>query len=780
MIPFLHSHSRAQNIKAIQFVFLYTFFTLFCLPSNAFAHEGKMKGTILDSSSGKPVVFALVTLEGKTDPQHTNTDESGGFVFRGLEEGDYSLSVVCLGYKPRIFHFQYQDANSGNTPILIKLSPKSLDLTEITITGSKDLRQAMNTIDHLDMQLRPVNSAQDLLRLVPGLFIAQHQGGGKAEQIFLRGFDADHGTDFAVLWDGIQVNMPSHAHGQGYSDLHFVMPETIEQLNVYKGTYSTRFGDFCTSGAGEFLTKNYAENSISVEYGQYNSHRVMGLLNLLGKEQHLFSKKKESLYIAAEDNYNEASYFTNHQNYQRFNTFLKYYGLLSDKTSLSITGSYFGSTWNGSGQIPERAISEGLITRFGSLDPSEGGQTNRTNANVILKTELPTGGILKNQVYYSYYQFNLFTNFHFFLNDTVHGDGINQREKGRNVWGYNGSLEKDYDLKGHNLKSIVGIGTRLDMGETSLRHQMLRTVLDTIVIGNLFEQNGYAYLDETYQVTNRFFVNAGIRADYFYFQFHELRKAYDSLSGQTQKLRFSPKLNFTYNLNENTQLFIRSGIGYHSNDARAIVTNAHENTLPYAVGYEGGSLFRPFPKLIVSAVLWSLYLQNELTYSGDDGTVAINGPSQRYGVDLSFRYQLSKILFADLDLNYSHGRFVDLPEGQNRIPLAPALTSTAGLSLKTEKGFGASLRYRFIDDRPANGDNTIVAKGYFLLDAIIRYKISKYEVALKIENILNAEWNEAQFETVTRLKGEPVGGIDQLCFTPGAPRIVKASLTYRF
>jgi hypothetical protein len=778
MNSILHCRLGRYGIYILKFTFLLSSLVLFSLTS--IAHEGKLKGSIIDSSSGKPVAFAAVSLDGKTDPQHTNSDEAGNFVFRGLEEGEYTLSVVCLAFKPKIVHFQFNGAETGNSPLLIKLTPQSLDLSEITITGSKDLGQSMNSISHLDMQLRPVNSAQDLLRLVPGLFIAQHQGGGKAEQIFLRGFDADHGTDFAVLWDGIQVNMPSHAHGQGYSDLHFVMPETVDQLNVYKGTYSTRFGDFCTSGAGEFLTKNYADNLVSVEYGQYNSHRVFGLINLLGKEQHLFSKKKESLYIAAEDNYNEDSYFTNHQNYQRFNTLLKYYGLLSDRTTLSITASYFGSTWNGSGQIPERAISQGLISRFGSLDPSEGGQTNRTNANIQLKTELPSGGILKNQLYYSYYQFNLFTDFHFFLNDTVHGDGINQREKGRNVWGYNGTYEKNTDLKGHNLKSVLGIGTRLDMGETSLRHQMLRTVLDTVVIGNLFEQNAYAYLDETFQVTNKFFVNAGVRADYFYIQFHELRKTHDSLSGQTQKLRFSPKLNFTYTVNDNAQVFVRSGIGYHSNDARAIVTNTHENTLPYAIGYEGGTLFRPIPKLILSAVLWSLYLQNELTYNGDDGTVAINGPSQRYGFDFSARYQLSKFLFADLDVNYSHGRFVDLAEGKNFIPLAPAITSAAGVSIKTEKGLSASLRYRYIDNRPANGDNTIVAKGYFLLDAVVRYKFSKYEIAVKVENILNTEWNEAQFETVTRLKGEPLGGIDQLCFTPGAPRIFKASFTYHF
>jgi hypothetical protein len=746
------------------------------------AHEG-IRGTLKDSISKQSLPFVSVLLKQNNSTYQSSvfTDELGNFKFFGLEKGAYQLIFSCVGYEQKTIPFEIKDDDVKTIPLSVELIPKTFNLSQINITNSsKDIGQVMNTITSVDMLLRPTNSAQDLMRLVPGLFIAQHQGGGKAEQIFLRGFDADHGTDFAVFWDGIPVNMPSHAHGQGYADSHFMISETIDQLNVNKGTYTTKYGDYATSGAAEFSTKNYIDNMVKVEYGQYGMNRVMGMLNLLGKDQHLFSKYKENLFIAAEDMYNQASYFVHPQNYHRTSAFGKYYGQLSERTTLTMEGSYFNAGWNGSGQVPERAIAQGLITRFGALDPSEGGHTDRSNANVILKTFFDNGAVIKNQVYYSYYQLNLFTDFTFLLNDSVHGDGINQRDKGRNIFGYNGSYEINNDVKGHNLKTVIGLTTKTDAGELSLRHQQQRTILDTVSIGNLYEQNVSGYLDETYNITNKLFVNAGVRADFFYFSYKDLRPSSDSVSGQTTKFKISPKFNLYYNANSVLQFFIRSGYGFHSNDARAVVTGQAQNTLPTALGYEIGSTFKPFKNMLVNAVLWGIHLQNELTFSADKGADEINGATQRFGADLSLRYQLSKILYFDFDVNYSHGRYTDLPEGQNYIPLAPTLTSVAGITVKQSNGFSGSLRYRYISDRPAIEDNTITAKGYFLLDAVINYKIKNYQFGMSVENLLNTNWNEAQFETQIRLKGESIGGIDQLCFTPGAPRIVKGSISYFF
>jgi len=447
-------------------------------------------------------------------------------------------------------------------------------------------------------------------------------------------------------------------------------------------------------------------------------------------------------------------------------------------------GSYFNSSWNGSGQIPERAVTEGLITRFGALDPSEGGHTDRSNANVILKTYFDNGGVLKNQVYYSFYQLNLFTDFTFYLVDTIHGDGINQRDNGRRVFGYNGSYEINKDLAGHNLRTVFGLTTRGDVGQISLRHQEDRVILDTVSMGNLYEQSYSAYIDKTYEISHKLSINAGVRADVFDMNYSDVLPVsedtnYVSYNGRKVSGKISPKLNLYYNLNPEVQLFIRSGYGFHSNDARVVVSNPSVSTLPTALGYEIGSTFKPCPKMLVNVGLWGIHLANELTLNQDVPDEEINGPTQRFGADLSVRYQLAKALYFDMDLNYSQGRFTDSAVGHNYIPLAPMVTSVAGLTLKKD-GFSASIRYRAIDNRPANSENTVVALGYFLVDGLVKYRVKKIEFGATIENIFNVEWNEAQFDTLTRLKGESVDGIDQLCFTPGAPRLIKGSISYFF
>jgi hypothetical protein len=756
----------------------------FCITSfSVYAQEGVLKGVVTDSLSN-PVPFVSIMLEGNNIKQTAFTDELGNFKFTKLAEAQYQIIFFCMGYERKIITADVKNDKENNIPLVIKLNHSTILLSEVEVTGSKNIGQTMNSINSMDLLLRPVNSAQDLMKLVPGLFIAQHQGGGKAEQIFLRGFDCDHGTDFAVFWDGIPVNMPSHAHGQGYADDHFMIPETIDQLDVFKGTYNTMFGDFATTGVASFTTKDFIDNMIKVEYGNYGYDRMMGVINLIGKDKHFLSKYKENAYISAEQSYNAASYFVNPQNYKRFTVFGKYYGQLSPKTTLTFEGSYFNSAWYGSGQVPARAITEGLITRFGALDPSEGGQTDRTNVNAILKTTFDNGGILKNQVYYSYYQLNLFTDFTFFLVDSIHGDGINQWDKGRNICGYNGSYELNKDLWGNNLKSVIGLTTRIDDGIIGLRHQEQRVILDTATLGRLYEQNACLYVDETYNLSSNLVLNAGCRADIFYYNYSDVRgEMYDSLDGTKTTPKISPKLNLYYNLNPDVQFFIRSGYGFHSNDARVVVTHPNVDPLPTALGYEIGSTFKPIKSMMVNAALWGIHLQNELTYDQDVAQDVINGPTQRYGADLSIRQQIAKVLFFDIDLNYSHGRFTDSAKGKAYIPLAPTFTSVAGLTVKSKK-FSCSLRYRYIDNRPANNENTVVALGYFLMDAVAKYRLKRYEFSVTVQNIFNVNWNEAEFDTTTRLKVngvlEPVGGYDDLCFTPGAPRLLRGSICYYF
>jgi hypothetical protein len=651
-----------------------------------------------------------------------------------------------------------------------------VNLEEVIVSESKNNSHGTEVIAQIDQQLRPVNSAQDLLRLVPGLFIAQHAGGGKAEQIFLRGFDCDHGTDFSVNIDGMPVNIVSHAHGQGYADFHFVIPETIDKLKVYKGTYNAAYGDFATSGAGEFSTKNNIGASIvKLEAGQFDTYRAMAMIDLL-RGNHLFTKLNENFYVAGEYNYAN-SFLEKKQHFNRFNIFAKYSAQLNSNNYLAFSASAFSSKWDASGQIPTRAVDKGEITRFGSIDNTEGGNTGRTNANLLLTTGLNNGGLIRNQAFYSYYDFNLYSNFTFFLNDSVNGDQINQKENGRNIYGYKFTYEKECSISNKTLKTVIGVGTRIDEGEISLRHSVKRIIVDTISAGRLFEQSMNIFLDETIYLTDKFSVNAGLRADYFIFNFRNYQ--HDSLSGNKHVPKVSPKLNLYYDLSNSVQVFAHAGYGFHSNDARSAVLTKSSKDLPTALGYEIGSTFKLGKHILVNAALWGLDLESELVYVGDEAIVEITGATRRLGADLSVRYQLSKLIFADVDLNYNHGRYIHLPEGENYIPLAPSLTSTGGISFKQIKSINAGVRYRYMNTRPANENNSVKALGYFLLDALINYTHPKFQIGLSAENLLNTTWNQAQFDTESRLKNESQS-VSELHYTPGTPFYLKTNLSFFF
>ncbi|MDB5236803.1 MAG: hypothetical protein JWR44_3796 [Hymenobacter sp.] len=739
-----------------------------------------LRGTVADSLSGQPVGGVSVGLQGQ--PGGTATDALGNFKLSGIAPGSYALRVGALGYRAQTLPVTL--AAGETRRLTVTVAPTTLSLAEVTVSQPRDPNQSLAAISHIDQILRPLNSAQDLLRLVPGLFIAQHAGGGKAEQIFLRGFDCDHGTDFAVSIDGLPVNMVSHAHGQGYADFHFVIPETVEQLKVYKGPYTARFGDFATAGAGEFITKTRLEHSqVKLEVGQFDTRRALVMLDLLGASHHLLSKRPESAYVAAEY-YFTNSYFDAKQHFKRFNGLAKYTGQFSENTSLTLLGSHFTSRWDASGQIPERAVNSDSISRYGSIDPSEGGRTSRTNASVILSTALPHDAVLRQQAYYSKYDFSLFSNFTFFLNEPVKGDEIDQTDD-RHLFGYTATYERDDQLGARSLHSTLGAGTRNDFSTLNLRRAVQRQITDTTTTGRLYEQNINAYLDETLTLTDRLTANAAVRADFFTFDFrgllaNEATRELQPLRGRVTHARVSPKLNLYYQLTPTVQLFARSGFGFHSNDARGVIRDANANVLPRALGYEVGSTFKPVPNLVVNAALWSLHLQDELVYVGDEGVTESTGPTRRYGVDVALRYQLSRRLFLDTDLNYNHGRQLDAPAEASYIPLAPTFTSIGGLTYKAPKGLSGSLRYRHIDSRPANDDGSIQARGYFLFDAVASYTTSRFQVGASAENLLNVEWNQAQFATQSRLPGEPAEGVDELHFTPGTPFYVKLNASVFF
>ena len=280
------------------------------------------------------------------------------------------------------------------------------------------------------------------------MFIAQHAGGGKAEQIFLRGFDADHGTDVSVNVDGMPVNIVSHAHGQGYSDLHFVIPETINNIDFGKGAYYADRGDFNTAGYVDFKTYGALKNSmIKLEAGSFNTKRILGMFNIINDPDN-----KKNFYLATEYNYTDGP-FDVKQNFNRVNIFGKYNQWITDNDYFNIKFSTFNSSWNASGQNPERAINEGIIDRWGSIDPTEGGSTSRSNVQMNFKHIISPSEHIEAMAWYSKYNFNLYSDFTFFLNDPIHGDEIQQKD-GRNIYGGEFKHVKNFILPNSSLELI--------------------------------------------------------------------------------------------------------------------------------------------------------------------------------------------------------------------------------------------------------------------------------------------------------------------------------------
>lgn len=742
---------------------------LICLLSvQSIAQKGVIEGLITDADSKTPVNGATINISGS---RGDNSDLFGRFTIPAVNPGQYEMIVSHIGYKTEFIPIEVK-ADLRST-INVTLKKSGLDLSEVRISSKKS--SALNAISAVDIRLRPVNTSQDVLRIVPGLFIAQHAGGGKAEQIFLRGYDIDHGTDIAITVDGMPVNMVSHAHGQGYADMHFLIPETVEKAGFDKGPYFAAKGNLATAAYVDFTTKDFIDqNMLKAEAGQFNTQRYSTLLKLFTKTD---GRNKQQFYIASEYATTDG-YFQSPQDFHRFNIMGKYTAWYGNQSQLSISASTFDSKWNASGQIPDRAVQSGLIDRFGAIDDTEGGYTGRTNVNIRYSKQWKNNWKTASQLYYSRYRFSLYSNFTFFLEDPVNGDMIHQKEQ-RDILGYNMNASRSWMLGNKKANTEMGAGFRYDnVNDIELSKATRQTFFNYIQKGDVRELNSFGYINQDIELSNQVSLNAGIRYDRFAFRYK------DELAGATtfavkRKGTLSPKLNLTYTPNVKLKFYLNNGIGFHSNDTRVILDNGADAILPKVFGTDLGLVAKPVKALIIKTALWHLYSQQEFVYVGDAGIVEPSGKTRRMGIDISARYQFAKWLFGDVDINLTRARAIGEAKGEDYVPLAPSFTSIGGLTVKAAGGFSGSLRYRYIHRRPANETNTIVAQGYYLLDAVAAYKLKQFEFTLSAENILNVKWREAQFATESRLRTE-TDPVEEIHYTPGTPRFLKASLTFSF
>ncbi|MFD0861368.1 TonB-dependent receptor [Sungkyunkwania multivorans] len=691
---------------------------------------------------------------------HAHSDVNGYFRMMPTEVGD-TLRIGRLGFEVHKHVVKAKDIATIDTIILKELP---LSLNEIVISPKLN---ALKRIAAVDLKLTPVASSQELLQHVPGLFIGQHAGGGKAEQIFLRGFDIDHGTDIGIDVDGMPVNMVSHAHGQGYADLHFVIPETIADIDFNKGAYDVSKGNFTTAGAVGFKTKDYLDSStLGINLGKFNTKRLYGLFNLMK------NNNGQNAYLASEF-LSSDGYFQSSQNFSRFNVFGKYNAWLSDKAKLTLSASHFTSTWDASGQIPQRAVDDGTISRFGAIDDTEGGQTARTNLNMSYYNNIDDKTSLKTNIFYSQYDFELYSNFTFFLEDSINGDQIRQKEE-RELLGLHTKLKKQLRP---NVSLTSGLGFRYDMisdNELS-RTRNRNTTLSNTQLGDVEELNYFGYTGLELKF-GKLILLPGLRWDHFKFSYeNKLATAFDKRSKEESV--YSPKFNVLFSPNESAQIFLKSGMGFHTNDSRVITDRSVDHTIPQSFGADIGTILKPTKRLILNTALWYLFLEQEFVYVGDAGIVEPSGRTRRLGIDVGARYQINDHLFFDGDLNYAYARSIDADKGNDRIALAPDLTFTTGLSLNDYKGFSGGFRTRYIKDRPANEDNSIIAKGYLVTDLNVSYQKNNFQMGLVLNNLFDVKWNETQFATESRLANEP-NSVEEIHFTPGTP--FNASLQFRY
>lgn len=652
-----------------------------------------------------------------------------------------------------------------------------ITLPDVAVHGERPISASSERIiTEQDIKLVPIDRPGNLLRLVPGLITLNPSGGpGKADNFLLRGFDADHGTDVAAFVDGMPINLRSHAHGQGWLDLNFLIPETMKAVEVHKGPYQVQYGDFATAGAINFVTRDVVEEGVvQATGGQFGTQR-----HLL-----MFSPTRDRVrsLVAAEGFYTDGP-FLNDLKAPRFNGLLKLTMNPTSRSELSFTGTQYVSRWNASGQIPLREVQAGRLDRFGAIDPSEGGRTQRTTGNLRFHHDNVFGGTAFAEVYFQYYRADLLTNFTFFLDDPINGDGIEQNDR-RYVYGGDVGYRQNGDVFGVASVATLGVQSRVDDIDVRLGTQRQGMRLSTTSDSAVHEASYSPYLKLELQPIEWMRFVGGARADFFQFKVTDRCPVGCLLhpQGTTTDVIPSAKGNVILGPWFGTELFINAGTGFHSNDARAVVSNVAVPTLPRATSYEVGVRTRQWNERVeVTTSLWTMDLSSELVFNGDTGTTDIRGASRRYGIEAGARLRpLEWLTFAG-SLTFAHAEFRDTGEA---IPQAPLMTGTAEMTARFPTGLATSLRLVHLGRRPLAEDRSVNAQPFTVLNFVGRYRPPtgrwrQFEIFLSIENLLNSDWRQTQLFYTSRLATEsaPVGDIH---FTPGTPRMVMGGVAWYF
>jgi hypothetical protein len=645
---------------------------------------------------------------------------------------------------------------------------KAEDLLGIAPSATKGQASQEELMD------RPLLRRGELLEAVPGVVITQHSGGGKANQYFLRGFNLDHGTDFGVFLDDMQVNFRTHAHGQGYADLNFIIPELIGVMDYRKGPYFADLGDLSSAGEANYhLVNRLEQGTASITLGENNYYRAFA-----GDS---FDLGTGTLTLGAEYSHEDGPWETG-DNYRRINGVAKYFQG-TDRDFFSITGMYYDGRWNASDQVARRAIRDGTIGRFGRLSDDEGGNTARGSLQFIRQW---TDGNVTTQIsaYAGYYDLDLFSNFTYFLDNPERGDQFEQQDQ-RWFSGLKASRTWDYKIGDRNASSTLGFDTRHDwMDGIGLYKTETRNRFETVRQDDVHEASAALFAEHNVLILEKLRFTAGVRADLFRF---DVKSDQPENSSDDWNGIVSPKLGLVLGPWAETELYLNGGLGFHSNDARgvtiAIDPNTGEETTPVDPlvqirGAEIGLRSQAVTDLTTTLGLWIQESDSELVYVGDAGTSEAGPGSRRYGLELAAYYRPAPWLTVDSELALSHARFKDTGDADH-IPGSIDTMWSGGITVGAAEGFFGSLRGRFFAPRPLEESGKIESKSSFTLNARAGYRKRNWEVSVDILNLLDRDNNDIEYYYESQLRGEPAA-VSDVHLHPAEPRTVRASVTYRW
>jgi hypothetical protein len=761
-------------------------------PASAQSGGGTIAGQVTDETGG---VLPGVTVEARSAntlrPLVEVTSATGRYQFSNLGSGRYELAFRLVNFAPAA---RTVDVTAGKSVMLDVRMPLMLSSTVVvtgksTFTNLADaphpeenlvgiaLAASQGAITAAQIEARPIMRAGEVLEAVPGVIISQHSGEGKANQYYLRGFNLDHGTDFATTVAGMPINMPTHAHGQGYSDVNFVIPELVTGVQYQKGPYYAQQGDFSAAGAATISYTNVLDKAIArVDAGQQGAARALFALSPQIAGGHLL--------VAFEADHNDGPW-VHPDDYRRLNSIVRY-SQGTTQGGFAITGMAYDGRWNSTDQVPERAIASGLIPRFGSLDPTDGGRTHRYSGS--FEWQRTHDNAVTNVVAYAIgYGLDLFSNFTYDLDDPVNGDQFEQLDQ-RVVAGGNITQRRLGRWFGRDVQQTFGVQVRNDdistvgLYRTKARHRLSTTRQDTVLQTSIsgFYQNEFAWAPKVR-------AQLGLRLDGYRFN---VNSDLPENSGTATASLASPKAGIVIGPWGGTEFYANGGFGFHSNDARGATITRDPTTgeavqpvtpLVRAKGAEVGFRSVAVPHLQTTVAAWMLDLASELVFVGDAGTTEAGRPSHRAGLELANYFSLKPWLTLDADLAFSTARFTDFDPSGRYIPGSAGTIVSLGGAVPTERRIFGGLRWRYFGPRPLIEDNSVRSKSTSLVNGNLGVRVVKdMRLSVDLFNLLNRDASDVDYFYASRLPGEPVEGVNDVHTHPITGRMVRIALVAGF